>query len=220
MLARTLILTAALSAGIVASEPPPAPVRVVAFGDSLVSGKGATRGHDFVSVLSNLVGVEISNAGRSGDTTGSALKRLDAVLSKSPDIAVVLVGGNDLLRFVPVDQRVENITAIAQRLRRAGARVILVGLGSYPLDPFEGRLPDVAARTGSTLVAGALTGIIGNAALMSDLIHPNDAGHRLIAERIAPTLRAELASITARGAVREAVSHSYRVSPVPPRPGP
>lgn len=184
--------------GAAAGAAPSPPVRVVAFGDSLVSGKGATKGNDFVSVLSNLVGLDISNAGRSGDTTNSALRRLDPVLSRDPDIAIVLLGGNDLLRFVPVDQRVANVTAITQRFRKAGVRVILVGLGSYPIDPFEGRLPDVATGTGSTLVPAALTGIIGNAALMSDFIHPNDAGHRLIAERIAPTLRAEIANITAR----------------------
>ena len=158
--ARTLALTAVLAAFIAAapdaSAPAPAsaasssPARVIAFGDSLVSGKGATKGHDFVSVLSNLVGVDIVNAGRSGDTTGSALKRLDAVLSREPDIAVVLLGGNDLLRFVPIDQRVGNITTIAERLRKAGAHVILVGLGSYPIDPFDGRLSDVATRTGAS----------------------------------------------------------------------
>lgn len=197
MFARVLMLTAVLAGcGTAAAPASPPPARVVAFGDSLVSGKGSTKGHDFVSVLSNLVGVDIVNAGRSGETTGSALKRVDSVVSRDPDIALVLLGGNDLLRFVPIDQRVENITTIAQRLRKAEVRVILVGLGTYPLDPFDGRLPDIATRTGSTLVPGALTGIIGNSALMYDFIHPNNAGHQLIAERIAPTLRSEIANIS------------------------
>jgi acyl-CoA thioesterase-1 len=206
MLAKVLMLAAVLAGSTAAAAPPPESpaVRVVAFGDSLVSGKGATKGHDFVSVLSSLVGTDIKNAGRSGDTTSKALKRLDSVLSRDPDIAIVLLGGNDLLRFVPIEQSVANITTIAQRFRKAGARVILVGLGSlgsYQLDPFYGALPDVAARTGSTLVPGALTGIFGNIAMMSDFIHPNDAGHKLIAERIAPTLRAEIAAVTAREAL-------------------
>ena len=187
--------------GVVAPPPESPAVRIVAFGDSLVSGKGATKGHDFVSVLSDLVGTDIRNAGRSGDTTSKALKRLDSELSRDPDIAIVLLGGNDLLRFVLIEQRVANITAIAQRFRKAGARVILVGLGDFPIDPFDGALPDVAARTGSMLVPGALTGILGNIAMMSDFIHPNDAGHKLIAQRIAPTLRAEIAAVTAREAL-------------------
>lgn len=197
------MLTAVLAGNSAAAAalPEPPAVRIVAFGDSLVSGKGATKGQDFVSVLSDLVGTDIRNAGKSGDTTGKALKRLDSALSRDPDIAIVMLGGNDLLRFVPIEERVANITAIAQRFRKAGARVILVGLGDFPIDPFDGALPDVAARTGSTLVPRALAGILGNIAMMSDFIHPNDAGHKLIAERIAPTLRAEIAAVTAREAL-------------------
>ncbi len=132
MFTRLLVVAMLIAGSRVAATPAlPAPVRVLAFGDSLVSGKGSTKGHDFVSVLSSLAGVDIANAGRSGETTGSALKRVDAVLSRDPDIAVVVLGGNDLLRFVPIDQRVRNITAIAEKLKKAGVRVILVGLGSY-----------------------------------------------------------------------------------------
>jgi lysophospholipase L1-like esterase len=201
MLTRLLIVTTVLAGIGVQAEPGrPADVRIVAFGDSLVSGAGSTRGHDFVSELSSRVGVKIINAGRSGATTGAALSRLErAVLSHDPDIAVVLLGGNDLLHFVPVDQRVKNITTIVERLRKADVRVILVGLGPYPIDPFDGALPGLASRTSSAFVSGVLVGILGNKALMFDLIHPNDAGHRLIADRIAPTLRAEIAAVTAGG---------------------
>jgi acyl-CoA thioesterase-1 len=198
MFVRILMATVLIAGCSTAAAPPgQPPVRVIAFGDSLVSGKGSTKGHDFVSVLSDLVGVKVTNAGRSGDTTASAVRRLDsAVLSQDADIAIVLLGGNDLLRFVPIDQRVANIAGIAERLRKAGVRVILVGLGSPPIDPFGGALQGIASRTGSTLVTGVLDGILGNSALMSDFIHPNDAGHRLMAERMAPTLRAEIMAIT------------------------
>ena len=66
---------------------PTAGVRVIAFGDSLVEGVGATAGHDVVSVLSERLGTPIINAGRRGDTTASALARLDgAVLSRNPRV--------------------------------------------------------------------------------------------------------------------------------------
>ena len=107
--ARTLALTAVLAAFIAAapdaSAPAPAsaasssPARVIAFGDSLVSGKGATKGHDFVSVLSNLVGVDIVNAGRSGDTSALACPP-------------------DALRFGPSDDY-ELLLAIAPEARSA-----------------------------------------------------------------------------------------------------
>src|SRR5206468_2546588 len=84
---------------------PTAGQTIVAFGDSLVEGHGATPGHDFVSVLSRRLGVPIINAGRSGDTAEAALSRLEqAVLARNPRVVIVLLGGNDFLRRVPREE--------------------------------------------------------------------------------------------------------------------
>ena len=78
---------------------------IVAFGDSLVEGRGATPGRDFVSLLARRLNTRIVNAGRSGDTTAAALARLDSdVLSRDPKVVIVLLGGNDYLRRVPTEQ--------------------------------------------------------------------------------------------------------------------
>lgn len=195
----TVLLAAGLSlAGAGCSDSPTAPsaVTVVAFGDSLTAGVGTTGDNDYVSLLSNRTGVAIINAGRPGDTTATALARLDgAVLSRDADIVIVLLGGNDLLQSVPVQQRISNITTIVQRIRAAGAAVILVGLGNGSLDPFEGALPGIASQTSSTLVPAVLEGIFGVPSLMADLIHPNNAGHAIMADRIEPALRAALAAV-------------------------
>jgi lysophospholipase L1-like esterase len=179
------------------SDSPTAPsaVTVVAFGDSLTFGIGTTGDNDYVSLLSSRTGVAIVNAGRPGDTTASALARIDsAVLSRDADIVIVLLGGNDLLQSVPVQQRIANITTIVQQIRADGAAVILVELGSGSLDPFEGALPGIAGQTSSTLVPALLDGIFGVPGLMADLIHPNNAGHAIMADRIEPALREALAS--------------------------
>jgi acyl-CoA thioesterase-1 len=194
-----VLLTAFLTlAGVTAcSDNPAAPsaVTVVAFGDSLTAGVGTTGDNDYVSLLANRTGVAIINAGRSGDTTASALARIDsAVLARDADIVIVLLGGNDLLQGVPVQQRISNITAIVQQIRADGAAVILVGLGSGSLDPFGGTLPGIASQTSSILVPAILDGIIGVSGLMADLIHPNNAGHAIMADRIEPSLRAALAA--------------------------
>jgi acyl-CoA thioesterase-1 len=194
-----VLLTAFLTlAGVPAcSDNPAAPsaVTVVAFGDSLTAGVGTTGDNDYVSLLANRTGVAIINAGRSGDTTASALARIDsAVLARDADIVIVLLGGNDLLQGVPVQQRISNITAIVQQIRADGAAVILVGLGSGSLDPFGGTLPGIASQTSSILVPAILDGIIGVSGLMADLIHPNNAGHAIMADRIEPSLRAALAA--------------------------
>ena len=180
------------------TSPSNAGPRVLAFGDSLTVGIGTTGGGNFVSLLSARVGTTIINAGRSGDTTGSALSRVDdAVIERDPDLVIVLLGGNDLLQGLPVQQRVANITTIVQRIRGSGARVILVGLGQGPIDPYEGALPGIATSTGSAYVPDVLQGIFGNSSLMADMIHPNNAGHIIMADRIEPTLRAELAMLGA-----------------------
>ena len=165
----------------------------VAFGDSLVVGFGTTSGNNFVSVLSSRLGISIANAGRNGDTTGSALNRLQTeVIARQPRVVIVLLGGNDLLQNVPLQQRVANITSIAQQIRATGATLILVGLGNDPLDAYGGALPGIASQSGSVHVPGILEGIFGVPSLMFDSVHPNDAGHRIMADRLEPALRATL----------------------------
>ena len=179
------------------SKSPTAPdaVTVVALGDSITAGFGTTGDNDYVSRLSSRTSVPIINAGRSGDTTGDALNRLDsAVLSRNPDIVIVFLGGNDILQAVPVQQRVSNITTIVQRIRQAGAAVILIDMGSGVLDAFNGALPGIASQTSSTLVPGVLEGILGVPSLMVDSVHPNNAGHAIIADRIEPALRAAISA--------------------------
>jgi acyl-CoA thioesterase-1 len=177
------------------SPSAPSDLTVVAFCDSITAGVGTTGDNDYVERLSDRTGVSIINEGRSGDTTGSALGRLDgAVLSRDPDIVIVFLGGNDLLQSVPVQNRIANITSIVERIRAGGAAVILVGVGNGVLDPFNGTLPAIAAQTGSTLVPAVLEGILGVSSLMADLIHPNNAGHAIIADRIEPALRAALSA--------------------------
>ena len=170
---------------------PTAGDRVIAFGDSLVEGVGASTGRDIVSLLSARVGVAIVNAGRSGDTTSSALARLDsAVLSQNPRIVIVVLGGNDVLRRVPHEETFANLDAIVSRIRTRGAAVILVGLSVGVLTDVYGRgYESLARRTSSGLVPDVLGGILGHPDLMADHIHPNDLGYRMMADRIEPALR-------------------------------
>jgi acyl-CoA thioesterase-1 len=164
---------------------------VVAFGDSLVAGRGAADGQDFVSVLSQRTGTRIVNAGRSGDTTGNALARLESdVFPHDPRIVIVLLGGNDFLRRVPVDQTFENLGTIVEKIRSRGAAVILVGVSLGLLtDPYASRYEALAQRTSSGLVPGILDGVIGHADLMSDAVHPNNRGYAIVADRVEPVLR-------------------------------
>ena len=167
---------------------------IVAFGDSLVDGTGATPGRDFVSLLAARTGVPIVNAGRRGDTTADALARLDRdVLARDPRVVIVLLGGNDFLRRVPRERTLENLSRIVERIRARGAGVILAGvsLGLF-VDTYADGYDDIARRTSSVLVPDVLSGILGRAEMTVDQIHPNDRGYALVADRIEPALRAML----------------------------
>ena len=174
---------------------PTAGANVIAFGDSLVSGRGATAGHDFVSVLSRRTGLPILTAGRSGDTTGTALERLDRdVLARNPRIVIVLLGGNDFLRRVPRDETFRNLEAIVTRIRSRGAAVVLVGISvGLITDEYGDHYDALARRSSAGFVPDILDGVIGRADRMSDPIHPNDRGYAIVADRLEPVLR-ELAA--------------------------
>ena len=170
---------------------PTAGQTIVAFGDSLVEGRGATPGHDFVSVLSRRLGVPIVNAGRSGDTAESALSRLDrAVLARDPRVVIVLLGGNDFLRRVPKEKTFGHLATIVERIRQRGAAVVVAGVNVGLLsDTYGPEYEGLARRTSAGLAPDILGDIIGHADRMSDSIHPNDQGHEMIADRLEPALR-------------------------------
>lgn len=170
---------------------PTAGSTIIAFGDSLVAGRGASAGRDFVSVLSRRLRMPIINAGRSGDTSAEALERLDRdVLARDPRVVIVLLGGNDFLHKVPRQQTFANLSAIVDRIRQRGAAVVLVGINpGLWVDPYGTEFEELARRVEAGLVPDVLDDILGNGALMSDAIHPNDRGYELMADRVEPVLR-------------------------------
>jgi lysophospholipase L1-like esterase len=169
---------------------PTAGDQIIFFGDSLVRGVGASPGRDVASILSRRLRVPIVNAGRSGDTTGAALARLDAaVLSRRPRVVVVLLGGNDILRRVPRRQTIDNLEAIVTRIRERGAGVVLASVEIGILSAGRGDYEALAERTASALVPDVLDGVFGRQDLMADGIHPNNRGYEIIADRIEPALR-------------------------------
>ncbi len=165
------------------------PKTIVAFGDSLVSGVGATYGNDFVSLLSKDIGQPIINLGVPGNTTADGLGRLEAVIEKHPDVVIVLLGGNDALRRVPTSDTFANLKSIIKELQASGAKVLLLGIqGNVLSDPYEKEFKSLAKETDVAYVSNVLEGLFGNAKYMSDTIHPSDLGYRKIADRVRPVL--------------------------------
>jgi lysophospholipase L1-like esterase len=168
---------------------PPKNNTVVAFGDSLVEGFGSTDG-GFVSDLEKQIGIEIINEGVSGNTTDDGLERIVDVLRHNPGVVLLLLGGNDYLRREGEDQTRENLSQIIEILQDDGILVILLGVRVGVLkDNFKNMYKDLSKEYKTVLVSNVLEGLVGNSELMEDIIHPNDLGYKIIADRIEPILR-------------------------------
>lgn len=162
---------------------------IIAFGDSLVSGVGAETEGGFVTILSEMINETILNYGRGGDTTELALSRIDEVLAEDPRITLILLGGNDYLNRVPKEETFNNLKEIITKLQAEGSLTIVLGVrGGLLRDSYGNDYRKLAEETGSAYVPNVLEDLIGNDEYMDDAIHPNEAGHRMIAEKIYPIL--------------------------------
>ena len=164
---------------------------IICFGDSLTEGVGASSGEDYPAVLSRALGMPVVNAGVRGDTTAMALERLSGtVLSRNPRLVVVLLGGNDFLRRMPLQDTQSNLEAIVRRIHETGAMVVIAGIRLGILtDEYAAIFEETSDRLGALYIPAVTKGILSDSSLRSDPIHPNSAGYRLIAERIAAKLK-------------------------------
>jgi acyl-CoA thioesterase-1 len=191
-----LVLAIAAPAGARDSSP-----RIVAFGDSLTSGRGIGRTHAFPSLLQTRLNeagydYQVMNAGVSGDTTSGALKRLGAALEGDVRILIVALGANDGLRGIPVRQLKTNLGQIIEAAQSRGISVLLCGMEALPVHgwdysvAFHRAYEELANQYHVPLVPFLLMHVIANPDLMQrDRIHPNESGARAIAEDIWPYLQ-------------------------------
>lgn len=158
---------------------------IVAFGDSLVFGVGATPGSDFVSVLGREIGVPIVNLGKSGDTTLDGLARLEEVTGYDAKIVLLLFGGNDYIRKIPTEETFVNLGTMIQEIQSTGAIVVLLGVrGGVLVDGYDDDFEALAEKYQTAYVSNVLDGLFDRPKYMSDTIHPNDAGYARIADRV------------------------------------
>jgi acyl-CoA thioesterase I len=165
---------------------------VVAIGDSLVEGIGAYRLHGFVDILSERTGIPIYNAGIRSEKTEGVLDRLERdVLSKKPAIVILVIGSNDAMRGIPKETVLENIKTIIVSLRTQGIDVIygMTRTSLWKDSNYDEELARAATDAGAIVIPNILDGILLNAELLSDPIHPNDAGYALVADRFESVFR-------------------------------
>jgi acyl-CoA thioesterase-1 len=164
---------------------------IVAFGDSLTHGTGASDDTAYPAVLATLTGRTVINAGVPGDTTTTGLLRLPEVLAEHrPRLVLLCLGGNDMLRKHPAAATENNLRLLVQTIRASGAEVVLIGV---PAPKLFGGAPDFYARVardmGLPLEQDVFSDVLRDNRLKSDPIHANAAGYRQVAERLAEFLR-------------------------------
>lgn len=195
-----------------ANDTPDEPVAepktlILAFGDSLYAGYGLAPNDGFAPELQKALNdagqdVKVHNAGVSGDTTAAGLRRMDFVLdslSKKPDLVLLGLGGNDLLRGLKPSETQANMEAMVKKLSDKDIPVMLTGmlappnLGKEFSDQFNIIYPALAKKYEVDLYPFFMDGVVGRSNLiLPDGIHPNAEGIDVIIERIAPSVEMAL----------------------------
>lgn len=163
---------------------------ILAFGDSLTAGVGASGAQSYPSVLAELSGLTVINAGVSGETTAGGRVRLPSVLEEAqPDLLILMEGGNDILRSRDPQDISDNLGSMIEMATAAGAQVLLVGVPDKMLFTSSADFyPELAEQYQVPLVDGPLASLLRDTQYKSDPIHLNAAGYRRLAEILHETL--------------------------------
>ncbi len=169
----------------------PAGATVLALGDSLTSGVGATPETAYPAVLARLTGWNVVNGGVSGDTSAQALARLPALLTEhAPKLVIVGIGGNDFLRKLPEADTRKNVHAICQQALASGAQVLLVAVPRASVAAALGQMTDhtlyadVAKDLNVPLLREAWGEVLAKPDLRSDQVHANAKGYEQFARSV------------------------------------
>ena len=200
---RRSIAAALLSITLMGAAPPAQRPLVLAFGDSLTAGYGLDQGLGFVpqlqaSLRRHGVAATVVDGGVSGDTSEAGKARLGWTLeglARKPDLVIVELGANDMLRGLDPALTERNLEAILAELSRRKIKVMVAGMRAAPnLEPayaarFEAIYPALARRHGAALYPFFLEGVAAQRGMQQpDGMHPTFAGVKRIVSGILPAV--------------------------------
>ena len=164
---------------------------MLAFGDSLTYGTGASEQESYPAQLAPLIGRRVVDAGLPGEVSAHALQRLPGVLDEySPRLLLLCIGGNDFLRRLGKQQAAANVREMVRLAKARNIDVVLIGTPEPSLTVSAPSFYDEIAAEFHIPYEGEVIGeVLRKPALKSDPIHPNASGYRVIAERLSELLR-------------------------------
>jgi acyl-CoA thioesterase-1 len=186
------------------------PIRILAFGDSLMAGYGLPPKDGFAARLERALvarghHVIVINASVAGDTAEQGLERLEWSTPADIDAVMVELGANDALRGIDPQRTRSALDEIVGTFRAKGLPVLVAGmlaprnLGAAYATAYEPIFKDVAAKHDALFYPFFLDGVAGDRSLnQGDGIHPNAAGVGVIVERLLPTVEQLIAAAKAR----------------------
>ncbi len=164
---------------------------ILAFGDSLTYGTGASEAESYPVVLSKLTGRTVIREGVPGETTEQGLRRLPSALeTHKPKILLLCLGGNDMLRKVSDATIVANLREMIQAATRQGTAVVLLGVPRPALFGSAATFYGELAKEFRLPYEGeVLNDVLKKPGMKADPIHPNAQGYRVVAEAVAALLK-------------------------------
>lgn len=175
-------------------------LKILFLGDSLTEGYGVAKDEAYPRQAELLLqkkfpgrSIQAINAGSSGSTSASAKSRLQWHLKSKPNILLLALGANDGLRGFSVAATEKNLQETIQLAQDNSIKVIIAGMqlptnyGEKYRKDFAKIFPTLAKKHHTILIPFLLEGVGGNPKLnLADGIHPNEAGHKIIAETVIP----------------------------------
>jgi len=189
-----LFLLSTMSFSVLASNQ----IKIMLYGDSLMAGYGLSQNENLSSVLSSMFNVgeskvQIINASVSGNTSSNGLARLDWSLADKPDIVILCLGANDMLRGIDPELTKQNLNKMIEKMLQNGAKVIFAGMrspdsmGKNYQQKFDLIYKELAEEHDVIFMPFLLEGVaLEKDYLQNDYKHPNTLGVDIMASNLYP----------------------------------
>ncbi|MEA1892365.1 MAG: GDSL-type esterase/lipase family protein [Campylobacterota bacterium] len=157
---------------------------ILAFGDSLTYGFGASSEFSYPYMLGKKSSLKVINAGVNGEFSAEGLERLGEYLKQKPSLVILCHGGNDILNNLSHVELKSNLLKMINLIKNTKAEILLVGVPDFNTFSFAppSLYEDVAEETGVLFEDEVLTYIELHRSLKSDYVHPNEKGYEMMAD--------------------------------------